>query len=184
MNKIEFSRTSTMQEILAAFPGAQTALFNRYHVGGCGNCGFEPTQTLEEVCKKHNILGVEEAVAYLKDCRDNEGKMEISVKELVEELKSTPGLRLLDVRSPQENGHASIDGGTLVNETVAQEVLEWPPETPIVLYCHLGQRSMDAAMNLVSRGFTNVRSLAGGIDAWSVDVDPSVPRYQTSGNCS
>jgi rhodanese-related sulfurtransferase len=184
MNRIEISRTSTMQEILEAFPGAQDALFRRYHVGGCGNCGFEPTQTLEEVCKKHNILGVEEVVTYLGDCHANEGRMEITVQELAAKRKSTPDLRLLDVRSPQENSHARIPGGTLVDEKLAREVLGWPQDTPIVLYCHLGERSLDAAMNLVSRGFTNVQSLAGGIDAWSIEIDHSLPRYQTSADCS
>ncbi len=183
MNTTEITRTSTMKEILEAFPGAQEALFRRYHVGGCGNCGFEPGETLEQVCKKHNILGIAEAVTYLRDCRKHEGSMEISTKELEEEFKSNPNLRLLDVRSPQENKYARISQGTLVNEQVAQEVLDWPRDTPIVLYCHLGHRSMDAAMNLVSREFTNVRSLAGGIDALSIDVDPEVPRYKTSGHC-
>ena len=119
MSTTEITRTSTMQDIITAFPGAQEALFRRYHVGGCGNCGFEQTETLEEVCKKHNILGVEEAVTYLKDCRDNEGKMEITTKELEEELKSNPDLRLLDVRTPDENKYSSIAKGTLVNEGVS-----------------------------------------------------------------
>ena len=180
MNKTKISSTSTMQEILTLYPGAREALFRRYHVGGDGQKEIELTQTLSEVCTQNNIQSVEHATDYLQNCYENEGKMEITTKELEAELKSNPNLRLLDVRTPDENKYANIAQGTLVNEKVAKEVLEWPRDTPIVLYCHHGGRSLDAAMNLISNQFTNVRSLAGGIDAWSIDIDSSIPRYTTS----
>jgi rhodanese-related sulfurtransferase len=54
---------------------------------------------------------------------------------------------------------------------------QWPKDTLIVVHCHVGEQSLAAASFLIDRGFTNVRSLAGGIDAWSKQVDPTVPRY-------
>ena len=56
--------------------------------------------------------------------------------------------------------------------------MRWPQDTPIVFDCHHGQRSLDAASYFAGHGFTEVRSMTGGIDAWAVEVDPSVPRYE------
>ena len=60
----------------------------------------------------------------------------------------------------------------------AQEMMRLPKDTPIVFYCHLGQRSLDAASYFAGHGFTDLRSMTGGIEAWSLQVDPSVPRYE------
>ena len=54
----------------------------------------------------------------------------------------------------------------------------WSKDAPIVFYCHLGQRSLDAASYFAGHGFTNVRSMSGGIEAWALQVDPSVPLYE------
>ena len=56
-------------------------------------------------------------------------------------------------------------------------VSELKPEDDLVTYCHAGVRSNHAAAYLLARGFTRVRNLAGGIDRWARDVDPSMPRY-------
>jgi len=60
------TKASTMQEVLKAFPGAQRALFSRYHIGGCSHCGFDPTETLEQVSRRHNILDVQEVISYIR----------------------------------------------------------------------------------------------------------------------
>jgi len=73
---------------------------------------------------------------------------------------------------------ARIEGATLSTEELAQEMMRWPKDTPIVFYCHLGQRSLDAASYFAGHRFSNVRSMTGGIDAWSLDVDSSVPSYE------
>ena len=57
---------STMQEVLAAYPSAHRGLFTRYHIGGCGSCGYQPTDTLEQVAQKHNIRDVDQVVAYIQ----------------------------------------------------------------------------------------------------------------------
>jgi Rhodanese-like domain len=54
-----------------------------------------------------------------------------------------------------------------------------PKDTPVVFHCHHGQRSLDAASYLAGHGFKNARSLTGGIEAWSIEVDASVPRYES-----
>ena len=88
---------------------------------------------------------------------------------------------ILDVdETPAEWELARIEGATLMTQAVAQVVMRWPKHTPIVFYCHLGQRSLDAASYYAGHGFTEVRSITGGLDAWSAEVDPSVSRYEVA----
>ena len=54
-----------MGEVLEAYPSAQRALFQRYHIGGCNSCGYQPGDTLEEVARRHNILDVDEVIAFV-----------------------------------------------------------------------------------------------------------------------
>jgi rhodanese-related sulfurtransferase len=72
---------------------------------------------------------------------------------------------------------AHIEGASLVTEDLAREIMTWPREVSMVFYCHTGKRSMDAASYFAGHGFKNVKSLTGGIDAWSQVVDTNVPRY-------
>ena len=169
---------STMQEVLEAFPGAQRALFSRHHIGGCSSCGFQPTETLEQVCRAHNILDVQEVIDYLQQSHERDQKVQISPDELARARETGQKIQLLDVRTPEEYQIARIEGARLATATLAQEIVEqWPKDTPIVVHCHLGERSLTAGAFLIDQGFTNVRSLAGGIDAWSQRIDPAVPRY-------
>ena len=103
--------------------------------------------------------------------------IEISVKEAFP-LWKKGSIRLLDVRGEAERQLAKIEGVPMVDEALVQEIIsKWPKDAPIVLHCHHGIRSLDAAEYLIGQGFTNVRSLQGGIDAWSREADKSVPRY-------
>ena len=83
----------------------------------------------------------------------------------------------LDVRTPEERATASITGTRLLDQAAASEIEQLPKDTMLVFHCHHGGRSQAAAEHFRSRGFTNVHNMAGGIDAWSREVDPSVPRY-------
>jgi monothiol glutaredoxin len=83
----------------------------------------------------------------------------------------------LDVRTPDERATASLPGTRLLDQSTAAEIEQLPKDTMLVFHCHHGGRSQAAAEHFRSRGFTNVHNMAGGIDAWSRDVDSSVPRY-------
>lgn len=169
---------STMGEVLEKFPGAKSALFRRYHVGGCSSCGYELTDTLESVMKSHNVLDIPEVIRHIEQSEELNRKILISPKEAQALLAGPNPPRFLDARTPEEFEIARIEGGRLVDQAFAQEIMEgWPKDTSIVLYCHVGDRSLDAASYLIGHGFTNVRSLTGGIDAWSREVDPKVQRY-------
>jgi hypothetical protein len=65
---------SIMREVLEAYPGAQHALFQRYHVGGCNHCGFQPAETLAEVCRRNDVLNVDEVIEHIKTWHDQNGK--------------------------------------------------------------------------------------------------------------
>jgi rhodanese-related sulfurtransferase len=105
-------------------------------------------------------------------------RLEIQPKELKDWLASPTPPRLLDVRTTEEQAIARIKGAIPVSQELVKEVLNsWPRDAAIVTYCHHGVRSLEAASFLLSRGFTNVRSLAGGIDAWAVQVDRTIARY-------
>jgi len=87
-------------------------------------------------------------------------------------------LQLVDVREQWEADIASIDGAVLI--PLGQLTTRWgelDPAAPTVLYCHAGMRSAQARDLLRSLDFAEVSSLAGGIDAWSRQIDESVPRY-------
>lgn len=173
----EITHQSTMQEILEAYPSAQRILFTRYHIGGCSSCGFQPTDTLEAVLRGKNVLDLEEAVRIIKESGEAEAKLQISPQDLAGLLKEGK-VKLLDVRTDEEHAIASIEGDQLLTEELVEEVKQkWPKDTQIVTYCHHGQRSLDAAAYLVGHGFPNVRSLRGGIDAWSQEIDSLLPQY-------
>ena len=85
---------------------------------------------------------------------------------------------LLDVREPWEFELARIEGSELVPlGQLPGRLQELDPELETVVICHHGVRSMQAAFFLQAQGFRNVINLAGGIDAWSREVDPSTPSY-------
>ena len=106
--------------------------------------------------------------------------LEITPRDLAKLLANDKPIRLLDVRQPQENQFAQLEGSTLIplNELQARaEEIALEPGMLTVVYCHHGIRSQTAAEFLLRLGHLDVRSLAGGIDAGSCEVDPTVPRY-------
>ena len=85
---------------------------------------------------------------------------------------------LLDVREDGEVAYANIDGHThIAMNLIPLRHNELPDDKPIVVYCHHGMRSMQVALFLEHAGFSDVYNLSGGIEAWSVQIDPGVARY-------
>jgi adenylyltransferase/sulfurtransferase len=107
----------------------------------------------------------------------------------MDELEITPGavkarldsgekLVLIDVREPWEHQLCRIEGATLIPlGTLAASLQTLPDVDELVCYCHHGMRSLDAATWLRFQGIEKAKSLAGGIERWSVEIDPNVPRY-------
>ena len=103
---------------------------------------------------------------------------EITALDLRDERRRNPALVVIDVREPHEHEIARIEGARLIPlGELPNRLNEVDGHAEIVTHCHHGTRSLKALEILKAAGFSKVRSLKGGIDAWSVNVDPEVPRY-------
>ena len=101
-----------------------------------------------------------------------------TVAEVKAKLEQGEHLHLIDVREPQEHATAQIAGAKLLPMSQHQSwVGSLPKDEAIVVFCHHGGRSSQVAAYLDQLGYTNVTNMTGGIDAWSLKVDPNVPRY-------
>ena len=168
-----------MQEVLAAFPGARRALFRKYHLGGCSSCGFAPTETLAQLCARNGNLDTDEVIAHIQTSHETDRQLEISPREVVECRARGEKVRLLDLRTREEWDAIHLDGAEFVSQELIQRLMGREGQDGLlVFYDHSGTGSIDAAAYFAGHGFANARSLRGGIDAWSVEVDATVPRYK------
>ena len=168
-----------MSAVLETFPGAQRALFRRYHIGGCSSCGFQPTETLAQVCKRNGNLDVAEVLAHIQTSHEQDAKILISPEELAELRKQDAALRLLDVRSREEFEAVHIEGSVLMSQdTMRQIMADGSNARPLVIVDHQGKSALDAAAYFMGHGLQNVRCLRGGIDAWAQEVEPGMRRYK------
>jgi rhodanese-related sulfurtransferase len=168
----------TMRDLLVQFPSAQRAMFRKYHIGGCSSCGFSPEETLAGVCARNENVDVEEAIEHIMASDIAERAMQIEPRELADRLTSGDKINLLDVRTREEWESVKLPGAQLFTQELMQEILSnWTRSDLVVIYDHQDTRSMDAAAYFQGHGFENVKSLRGGIDAYSAEVDSSLPRY-------
>lgn len=170
---------STMREVLEVYPGAQRALFRRYHIGGCSQCGFQPGETLAQVCERNGGLDSQEVLGHLRSSHEQDARILIEPAELAEWLRRDPSVRLLDVRSREEFEAVHMERAVLMSQPVMREIMaEGTNSRPLVIVDHQGRQGLDAAAYFLGHGLTNVRCLRGGIDAWSQEVDPKLARYR------
>ena len=110
--------------------------------------------------------------------RDEEAIPTMSAHELKQKMDAREPFELIDVREGFEYEIARIDGARLIPlGEIAERADELPRDRPIVVHCHSGRRSAEAVRLLQQRGFGNIYNLEGGIDAWSDQIDPGVPKY-------
>lgn len=110
----------------------------------------------------------------------NEVPLEISVTDAAAALRSATPPLLLDCRTPDEHATARIGGSMLLPmQELAERIgeLAGREHEAIIVHCHHGMRSLRVAAWLRERGFSKAQSMHGGIDAWTAEVDPSVPAY-------
>jgi sulfur-carrier protein adenylyltransferase/sulfurtransferase len=110
--------------------------------------------------------------------RDHFLEFEISPELVNEMLESGDDPILLDIREDWEWEKAHLEGAIHIPlDELSGRMTELDPRSEIIVYCHHGERSVDGCLVLWEHGFRKVRSLTGGIEAWSELVDPTVPRY-------
>jgi len=170
---------STMREVLEMYPGAQRALFRRYHIGGCSSCAFQPGETVQELCARNGGLNAQEVLDHIRSSHEQDARLLISAPELAQWLQHDNSVRLVDVRSREEFEAVHIDGSVLLSQPTMREILaDGTNSRPLVLVDHHGAQALDAAAYFLGHGLQNVRCLRGGIDAWAREVDPKVQRYK------
>jgi rhodanese-related sulfurtransferase len=168
-----------MRDVLTSYPGARRALFRKYHIGGCSSCGFQPTETLVQLCERNGNLNVTEVLAHIQASHEQDKQIEITPKEVAERRAHGEPVRLLDIRTREEWDAVHLDGAEFVNQELVQSLMgKAPRDALLVFYDHDGSASLDAAAYFAGHGFTNAKYLRGGIDAWAQEVDAKVPRYK------
>jgi rhodanese-related sulfurtransferase len=104
--------------------------------------------------------------------------LEITAAELKQRLDNGEKLLLVDVREPWENAQCRIEGAVLIPMgSIPSNLQKLDTDDPVICYCHHGMRSLDVVNWLRQQGVSTAKSLAGGIDRWSLEIDPRVPRY-------
>jgi rhodanese-related sulfurtransferase len=168
-----------MSAVLEVFPGAQRALFRRYHIGGCASCGFQPAETLAQVCARNGNLDVAEVLTHIQSSHEQDEKLLIAPAELAALREQDPTLRIVDVRSREEFEAVNIAGSQLLSQDVMRQIMGDGSNTrPLILVDHQGKTALDAAAYFLGHGLQNVRCLRGGIDAWAQEVETTMRRYK------
>jgi rhodanese-related sulfurtransferase len=168
-----------MREVLEAYPGAQRALFRRFHIGGCSSCAFQPDETIQELCHRNGDLDAQQVLDHIRTSHDQDAKILISPAELSQWMSKDETLRLVDVRSREEFDAVHIEGSVLLSQPVMREILSEGTNTrPLIIVDHQGAQGMDAAAYFLGHGLENVRCLRGGIDAWAREIDHKMRRYK------
>lgn len=151
--------------------GELVHMIERHHIEGTD--GKMLGDFLKKVYDKYCGESVNESM----DVRDPFSDLEIDASEVKEKFDQN-GIELLDCRDEYEKNLADIPGTTLITQDLAEEMIQnWDKDKDIVIYCHRGNRSMQAVQYFRQYGFKNVKSLKGGIEQWSEKVDTSIPKY-------
>jgi rhodanese-related sulfurtransferase len=117
------------------------------------------------------VSGKEKGVVSLDD-------LQIDPQEVKQKIDRGEKFVLVDVREPWEHQICRIDGSVLIPmQELAMRAALLEDADDVVIYCHSGIRSLNAAAWLRAQGIESARSMAGGIDRWAVEIDPAVPRY-------
>lgn len=138
----------------------------------CPVCGQQPTIT--KLIDYENLCGVTAAGESHAMHPD-----EVTVQDMKQALENPNlGIKVLDVREPDEYQIAHVDGVPLLPlSQLAQRYSELDPKQTYYIHCKAGGRSLQAVQFLRQHGFTSLKSVKGGIKAWSEEIDPSVPKY-------
>src|SRR5262245_7511892 len=120
---MDLTSATTMEQVLAAYPGARRALFRKYHIGGCSSCGFTPGETLGQLAARNGNLNVNEVIAQIQEAAAADQQLEISPKDVAERRKRGERIRLLDLRSREEWDAIHLDGADFVTQDLIQRLL-------------------------------------------------------------
>lgn len=165
----------TMRELLEEFPWARRTLFQKFHIGGCASCGFSDEETLEQVCARNGNFTPEQLLEAVREAHAADEALMLAPRDVREKLAD---FTVVDIRSREEFEAVSLPGSHHFTQDLLSEILtSWDKTRKILLVDHVGHRALDAAAFFAGHGFSEVKCLRGGIDAYSQEADPSLPRY-------
>lgn len=174
MQLAELTPDTPMGEILETLPGARRAIFARYHLGGCSSCAFSNEETLAELCARSEIP-VDEVLEHLLASHVHDSAMWMEPATAKAEIST---LRLIDLRTREEHEAVLISGSEFFTQELQQKLFAGDSNARILLYDHSGKNVLDQVAWFRGHGLNETYGLRGGIDAWSREIDPSIPRYR------
>ena len=163
-----------MGAIIEALPGARRTLFAHHHLGGCQSCAFSNNETLAQLCERSG-LDAKEVLGQLFESHLHDSALLIEPAAAHASLRS---LRLIDMRTREEHEAVVIAGSEFLTEDLQQQLFSGNPSARILLYDHSGRDVLDRVAWFRGHGLLGTYGLRGGIDAWSREIDPALPRYR------
>jgi len=169
------TENSSLEEIVKLYPSAILFLEKKYSVK---ELPHPSTINLKNLSKEYSLPPPQILFMEIQLHGTSQSVEEITALEAQSLLKTDPLLRVLDVRENWERSFGSIPHSQILTDNLFSEALQnWSKDSAIIFYCHFGVRSRDAAHEFAKNGFTKVYVIRGGIDAWSSQVDTTIPRY-------
>lgn len=174
MQVADLSAETPMGLLIETLPGAKRALFARYHLGGCQSCAFSNEETLAELCQRSD-LPVTEVLGHLLESHVHDSALLMEPDDAQRQIHD---LRIIDLRTREEHEAVRIPDSEFFTQELQQQLFAGPPDQRILLYDHAGRHVLDQVAWFQGHGLKQTFGLRGGIDAWSIEVDPSLPRYR------
>ncbi len=163
-----------MGQLMEFLPSAKRALFAKYHLGGCSSCAFSNDESLADLCQRSQ-LDADEVLAHLIASHHHDEALWMT-PERAHELQTE--LRWIDTRTREEHEAVVIAGSDFLTNELQQQIFASSKKTMILLYDHSGKTVLDQVAWFRGHGLENTFGLRGGIDAWSREIDHTLPRYR------
>ena len=175
----EITPESTMQAVLEAYPWAQRALFRHFHTSAVAPVALPCRRNTEgALCERNDRIHPQEVIDRIKQSHDEDLQLWMSPTE-VEAAKSDAPCHLVDIRTSEEWDTVHLEASTHMSQESMQMMLsQWQQGCTPCDRGSQGKTNLDAATYFQGQGFTQIRCMEGGIDAWSQQVDPAIPRYR------
>ena len=142
-------------------------------------CSGEPFALVQKPVDQVGRVHYDEIMLFNMFQSQSDPALNLSPQDVKAKLDGGEKIVFLDVREPWEVAVNRLDGAVHIPlGELGRRYQELNPDDEIIAYCHMGVRSLKATRFLKDQQFKNVKNLAGGIDAWSLQIDPKVPRYR------
>jgi len=168
------TESSTLESIATAYPHLFEFLKQRY---GIASTQVDRKLTLGAFCDEHALPPAQIVFMEMQMTERTAGVRHLSAREAKQLLEERPETILVDAREEWEIKICKMERSRLFTEELVGSL---DRKLPVLVYCHFGVRSFNAATLLKDAGFEQVHVLQGGIEAWSLEIDPSIPRYEAA----